>query len=32
MIFASTEGGGTRVSLRFARDPAAGERAPEAAE
>jgi len=32
MVFGSTEGGGTAVTLRFARDPLAGQRAPEAAE
>ncbi|MBW8784248.1 MAG: HAMP domain-containing protein [Novosphingobium sp.] len=32
MIFASPDGGGTQVTLRFARDPLAGHRASEAAE
>jgi len=32
MTFASAEGGGTIVTLRFARDPLSGQRAPEAAE
>ncbi|MBC2666444.1 HAMP domain-containing protein [Novosphingobium flavum] len=32
MTFASAEGGGTTVTLRFARDPLSGQRAPEAAE
>ncbi|MEP7221176.1 MAG: ATP-binding protein [Novosphingobium sp.] len=32
MSFDSVEGGGTRVTLRFARDPLAGQRASEAAE
>jgi len=32
MVFAAAEDGGTRVTLRFARDPIAGERTPEAAE
>ena len=32
MVFAAAEDGGTRVTLRFARDPIAGARTPEAAE
>ncbi|PLK25858.1 PAS domain-containing sensor histidine kinase [Novosphingobium sp. TH158] len=32
MTFASVESGGTQVTMRFARDPLSGERAPQAAE
>jgi len=32
MTFASVESGGTQVTMRFARDPLAGERPAEAAE
>jgi two-component system nitrogen regulation sensor histidine kinase NtrY len=32
LVFASVEDGGTQVSLRFARDPLAGQRTSEAAE
>ena len=32
MTFSSAEGGGTRVTMRFARDPLSGQRSSEAAD